>query len=521
MASEANNGEKRPRDGELVFFAKKSVGGVATTTEFAVSADGAVKDLAARIAEHEGCQAVQVTLVHKGAVLGQPAAPLQAVADKEGSDKITVVYIVRKPAGAAVAVLAAAAATPAAAAAAPASAAAAPVAAAPAASSSAPAPLAASGAAPSFSAAPGSPGSGLRVLLLMRHGQCCHEDEGDELKALTDHGHRQAENSAQFVKWLFDAGKVPAKRALLHSTSRRARETAAKLPQHLPGLEVWNADILRETNPSSNPLRAEEVFLRLFLAPQQGEADTLAVVAHNNIILYLLMRAAGVPIERAAQAWRLFHLRHASVTRIEVRSTGAIQVVSVGAAAHIPHGNVTWNNIKGADMSAWKEGKPDRHKFSGRMIVLIRQADTGNSPQMEAIASHIRGLSEYMVSGHMQVVCTPAAEFTALAICRLFRTGPQVLPESIGEQPEAAFLQFFAPPMAHSRDTICMVADDGPVLYWLLRALQMGPDEARAASASYALGRASVTLVNIRNDGSMKVVTVGDTGHLPNESPPG
>ena len=38
---------------------------------------------------------------------------------------------------------------------------------------------------------------------------------------------------------LFAMGKLPAKRALLHSTSRRARETAAKLPVHIKDLDVW------------------------------------------------------------------------------------------------------------------------------------------------------------------------------------------------------------------------------------------------------------------------------------------
>ena len=30
---------------------------------------------------------------------------------------------------------------------------------------------------------------------MLRHGQCCHEGERDELKELTQHGHKQAEDS--------------------------------------------------------------------------------------------------------------------------------------------------------------------------------------------------------------------------------------------------------------------------------------------------------------------------------------
>merc|ERR1719305_440438 len=159
---------------------------------------------------------------------------------------------------------------------------------------------------------------------------------------------------------------------LLHSTSRRARETAARLPVHLANLEVWNADLLRETDPTNNPLRAEEVFARIFVAPPEGASDCLVVVAHNNINLYLLMRAAGVPIERAAQAWRLFHLQHASITRIDVLSSGLRQIVSVGAAGHIPKENVTWSNIAGPDLVEWTGGGPERHKMSGRTVLLIR-----------------------------------------------------------------------------------------------------------------------------------------------------
>ena len=89
-----------------------------------------------------------------------------------------------------------------------------------------------------------------------------------------------------------------------------------------------------------------------------------------------------------------------------------------------------------------------------------------------------------------------------------------MFPDSITEHPEAGFLQFFTPPTDHGRDTVVLIAEDGPVLYWLLRALHLAPDEAKASSGLYRIDNASITLVNIRSDGSMKVVTVGDNGHL-------
>eukprot|EP00927_Polykrikos_kofoidii_P040065 TRINITY_DN34310_c0_g1_i1.p1 TRINITY_DN34310_c0_g1~~TRINITY_DN34310_c0_g1_i1.p1 ORF type:complete len:515 (+),score=90.93 TRINITY_DN34310_c0_g1_i1:77-1546(+) len=479
---------------DVTVVAKKAVGGAASSVcELSLAVGrSTVSDLAAHIAVQEGCDASQVTLVSRGAPLKDLAAPLQPLIDS-ATGKVNVVYIIRKPVAQAVP---------------------APTSTAPA---SAPAAASSASSAPSASE-PGKQELGRRVLLLLRHGQCCHEGESDVMKELTTHGHCQAEESASFVARLIAAGKVPEQRMLLHSTSRRATETAAKLPNHLPGLEVWNADLLRETDPTSNPLRAEEVFHRLFVVPAAGASDTLIVVAHNNIILYLLMRAAGVPIERAAQAWSLFSLRHASVTRIDVTSSGALQIVSVGAAGHIPDAHMTWNNITGADMSAWKGGGPERRKFSGRMLILLRQqADDEHkgSQQIDAVAAHVKGLGEYMVSGHLTVACTVAAQPTAAGVARRYRTVPQVLPDSITEHPEAAFLRFFTPSTERGRDTVVMVAEDYPILYWLLRALHMSQDEAKAVISSYRIGHASVSLVNIRSDGSIKVVAVGDTGHLP------
>lgn len=515
----------------LCFTARKSAAGAAETVDFSMAHSSSVADLIGKIATHESCDPAQITLICKGAVL-KPAALLSSLIEKKGADgKILVVYLQRKAAGAAKAAAApsapvtstdnstAAAATK-------------PAAAAPAAASSSPQPAPAPAAAVTAStaataAAPAATAEELpcrRVLLLLRHGQCCHDDDGsDSLKALTRHGHLQAEASAAYVAKLFEAGCVPPQRALLHSTSRRARETAAKLPSTLPELEVWNADLLRETDPTKNPLRAEEVFQRIFVAPPVGVTDTLIVVAHNNIILYLLMRSAGVPIERACQAWALFHLQHASLTRVDViggkpGTENRMQIISVGAAGHIPRESLTWHNVGGADLSEWAGGGPDRHKLSGRTCVLVRQAassGTASKRQIEVVAAHIKGLSECMVSSHMMVACTAGAERTANEIARKFRTVPNVLPEDISVEPEAAFLQYVVPPTAHSRDTVVMVAEDGPVLYWLLRALNMMPEEATAAAKSYCIGHASITLVNVKSSGAMRVVAVGDTGHIP------
>lgn len=464
-----------------------------------VNAEGTVSDLAAALALMLMPATVEpssIVLICRGAVLKDLGAPLKVAAASGFAEDghLAIVFMVR------------AAKAPAAPAAGAAPATAAPSAAAPAAASAA-------------AAGPSSGGSkkkevGYRQILLIRHGQCCHEGEHDELKALTAHGHKQAEATAAYLKALFDADKLSSQKALLHSTSRRARETAAKIPLQIPGIDVWNGDLLRETNPTANPLRAEDVFRKLFTEPPPG-SDCIVVVAHNNIILYLLMRAAGVPIDRAAAAWNIFHLRHASITRIDVDG-GGWKVVGVGMAGHIGHDRVTWNNIQGEDMSAFKGGEPERRKFSGRMLILVSHAAGENAPRsIEAAAKHISGFTSYMVSRTIQVASTAAAQQTGDAIAQMVKQPLQVMPESITEYPEAAFQQFFTPPEEHSRDTIILVAETSPVLYWLLRALQMNPEEAQLGRALYRIGQASVALVNIKSNGTAKVVAVGDTGFMP------
>jgi len=171
-------------------------------------------------------------------------------------------------------------------------------------------------------------------------------------------------------------------------------------------------------------------------------------------------------------------------------------------------------------MSEWKGGGPERNKFSGRTLVLVRQAaDRADiqTQQIEAVASHVQSLGDYMISKHITVTCTPSAERTAVVMARRFNIVPQVLPDSIVDEPEAAFLQFFTAPEASRRDTVIMVAEDGPLLYWLLRSLYLGPPEARSMSSLYCIGHASITLVNVRAraERSMEVIAIGDTGHLP------
>ncbi len=360
---------------------------------------------------------------------------------------------------------------------------------------------------------------GKRVVLLIRHGQCCNMGEPDERKGLTAHGHLQAGETAAHIKELFERGFLPAKKGLLQSTSRRARETAAKILQAgIPNLQVWNADIIRETDPTKNPRRAEAVFQTLLQTPAAAnQEDAVVIVSHNNIILYLLMRAAGVPMEKAAFAWKLFHLRHASVTHLEIDTSGTILIRTIGGAAHQTHPIVTWNNIKGEDLAHLNEMKPVRTKFSGRMLVLLAvdPASDPSAQRAQAMAFHVAGLPAYMVSSKVRMLCTAGSQVSAFCIKSFLpdARGPEILPDSILTDPEGVFTEFFKPPSGRSRDTLILVCESKVMEYWLRRALHMSPEEA-AKEGNLAVTPESLALVNIKSDGSTKVVAVGDTGHL-------
>jgi len=61
------------------------------------------------------------------------------------------------------------------------------------------------------------------------------------------------------------------------------------------------------------------------------------VVCHGNLIRYFVCRALKVPIVR----WTRMNSSHCALTRILIRDTGAIRVVSYNETAHLPPKLVT------------------------------------------------------------------------------------------------------------------------------------------------------------------------------------
>ena len=76
-------------------------------------------------------------------------------------------------------------------------------------------------------------------------------------------------------------------------------------------------------------------------------------------------------------------------------------------------------------------------------------------------------------------------------------------------------MQYIGPAEEGQRESVVMIAEDGPIMYWLLRALHMSPQDAAIATSLYRTGKGSYALVNVKANGSTKVIAMGDTGYIP------
>jgi serine/threonine-protein phosphatase PGAM5 len=181
---------------------------------------------------------------------------------------------------------------------------------------------------------------GTRTLLLVRHGHYAPEDGG----RLTGIGREQAQVTG---RWLGGtAGRVDA---LWSSTLPRARETATIIARSIARApRIRHTGVLREGMYSKlrgfdvteeerdeDRARAEQAWARFF---RTSRADRLEiVVCHGNLIRYFVCRALNVPIAR----WTRMNSSNCAVTRVLVRDTGAIRVVSYNETAHLPPKLVT------------------------------------------------------------------------------------------------------------------------------------------------------------------------------------
>ena len=177
---------------------------------------------------------------------------------------------------------------------------------------------------------------GTRTLVFVRHGQYAVEDGGK----LTPLGRDQAKRTGTWIKDRLEGTRVDA---LLSSTLPRARETAALIAPSLGGMKVKPTSVVREgmyskvkgyevpaSEREADRARADQAYTKFFRTTRANRLEI--VVCHGNLIRYLVCRALDVPIAR----WTRMNSNHCGITRILVRDSGAVRIVSYNETSHLP-----------------------------------------------------------------------------------------------------------------------------------------------------------------------------------------
>jgi serine/threonine-protein phosphatase PGAM5 len=181
---------------------------------------------------------------------------------------------------------------------------------------------------------------GTRTLVLLRHGHYDTEKRG----ALTPLGREQAKATSQ---WLANT-KV---HSVWSSTLPRAKETAAIVVKHAYAgqpLRIKHTGLLREgiytrvegynvsaAEQREDRTRADAAYMKFF-RPSRTERTEL-IVCHGNLIRYLICRALHTPVVK----WLRMTTNHCGITRVLVRESGAVRVVSYNETTHLPNKLVT------------------------------------------------------------------------------------------------------------------------------------------------------------------------------------
>jgi broad specificity phosphatase PhoE len=182
---------------------------------------------------------------------------------------------------------------------------------------------------------------GTRTLYLVRHGQYHMAEDSPKYGTLTPLGRRQAKRIGQRLSAIeLDV--------LHHSDVPRAAQTAEIIARELPAqLPTRSSRLLREgiptapvpnlpqhTRADARKVRArmDAAFARYFKRPRSGERHEL-LVAHGNIIRYLVRRALGDPVGN----WLKMNVTQCGLTVIVVGPRrGRVVLMSFNDVGHLP-----------------------------------------------------------------------------------------------------------------------------------------------------------------------------------------
>jgi broad specificity phosphatase PhoE len=207
-------------------------------------------------------------------------------------------------------------------------------------------------------AMPASP-TACRRLFLVRHGHYDRVDElGDLVWGLSPLGRRQAVRTGRRLAQFIEPGAARLQ-GLYSSPWPRALQTAEIIARELAVSRVRIKPYLHEAVALMDPLviepdslpdgaqltddddrarvetQVDRVRGRFFRPPRRDE--TLVLVAHGNLIRYLLATTLGLPLD----AWLDLDIAHASVTELRVFSDGHQGVGSYNETGHLPPALIT------------------------------------------------------------------------------------------------------------------------------------------------------------------------------------
>jgi serine/threonine-protein phosphatase PGAM5 len=178
---------------------------------------------------------------------------------------------------------------------------------------------------------------GTRTLLFLRHGQYDAESGG----ALTVLGREQARLAGKYLEsFRFDS--------VWSSTLTRAKETADIVTAQLGGIKVRRTGLLREglytkvegydvpaAERREDRARADAAYAKLVRTSRTDRTEL--VVCHGNLIRYFMCLALHLPTTK----WLRMTTSHCGLSRVVVRDTGAVRVVSYNETSHLPTKLVT------------------------------------------------------------------------------------------------------------------------------------------------------------------------------------
>jgi serine/threonine-protein phosphatase PGAM5 len=188
------------------------------------------------------------------------------------------------------------------------------------------------------------------TLYLIRHGAYVADRNADPQlgPGITPLGVAQARLIAARL-----SGSGVAFDSMTSSTLQRARDTAAVMHETLSNLPVAQSPLLRECWPplpeaaegeearerAACAKQLDQAFAEFFTPAKNAKRNDI-LVAHGNVIRYLVMKALKVD----PRAWLGMSVAHASLTVIQVLPDGSMKVIAVGDSGHIPSPLLSWGD---------------------------------------------------------------------------------------------------------------------------------------------------------------------------------